>query len=277
MKMKMKKTLLIAFLLAIATNLQAQLDIKHIPYGENKKQTFDLFLPAKVDKNTPVLILIHGGAWVMGGNEYTEKHAMDLRDRGLVVANVDYRPVSPNVHGKDLIADIAAAVEKVKAASKDHGFANEGYHISGISAGAHLALMYSYTTDKPVKSVTAMSAPTRLDDPEMLDYARRFNLVLPVQLLAETTLENKPENLEKLKKISPYAFVKNVPTLVIHGDKDELVPISQARYLYEILQRDKVDSKFIVMEGKGHDVGMNQPDSEKKVLDAIVDWTKSHN
>lgn len=272
-----KFALFIGFVIGCIPIVHAQLEIKHIPYGENKKQSFDLFLPAKFDAKTPVLILIHGGAWVMGGTEYTEKHAKDLRDRGLIVANIDYRPVSPTVHGKDLVADVAAAVEKVKAVSKDYGYANDHYHISGISAGAHLALLYAYTTEKNVKSITAMCAPTRLDDPEMLETARKFNLVLPVQLLAETTLENKPENLEKLKQVSPYAFVKQIPTQLIHGDKDELVPIAQANFLFEILQREKVDSKFIVMEGKGHDVGMNQPDSEQKVLEAIVNWTTSHN
>lgn len=270
------RKILMLLLFAIPVCAIAQQEIRHIPYGEHKKQTFDLFLPETVTANTVVLILVHGGAWVMGSKEYTEKHAIDLRDRGFVVANIDYRPVSPSVAGVDLISDVSDAVEKVKAVSKDHHFAADGYHIAGISAGAHLALMYTYTTDKPVKSVTAMCAPTRLDDPEMLDVARRFNLVLPVQLLAGTTLENKPENLAKLKKVSPYAFVKQIPTQLIHGDKDELVPIGQAKYLFEILQRERVKSNFIVMEGKGHDVGMNQPDSELRVLNAIVDWVNAH-
>lgn len=276
MRLSVKKAaILVAFLVA-NPGVNAQSEIKHIPYGQHQKQTFDLFLPAIAGKTTPVLILIHGGGWVMGGNEHTERHARNLRDRGLIVANVDYRPVSESVHGKDLIADIANAVEKVKAVSADHGFAPGGYHMSGISAGAHLALMYSYTTDKPVKSVTAMCAPTRLDDPGMLDVVQRFNLTLPVQLLAETTLENKPENLGKLKNISPYAHVKNIPAQLIHGDRDELVPIAQAKFLYEILQREKIDSRLIVMEGKGHDVGMNERDSEQKVLEAIVDWVNAH-
>lgn len=70
--------------------------------------------------------------------------------------------------------------------------------------------------------------------------------------------------------------VKDIPTQLIHGDKDELVPIAQAKFLYEILQREKIDSKLIIMEGKGHDAGMNERDSEQKVLEAIVDWVNAH-
>ncbi|NUY81013.1 prolyl oligopeptidase family serine peptidase [Flavobacterium sp. MAH-1] len=265
------------FFLLLCSVAFAQLDIEHIPYGQDKKQTFDLYMPAKMDQSTPVFILIHGGAWVMGTNEMTEKNAKDLRDRGMVVVNVDYRTVSEKVHGKDLVADISNAVAKVRVVSRDFGFSDGGYHISGISAGAHLALMYAYTTDQPVKSITAMSAPTRLDDPQMLEVAKKFNLVLAVMLLAEAKLENTPENLEKLKKISPYAFVKNIPTQLIHGDQDDLVPISQARFLYEILQKQSADSKLLVMQGQGHDVGLRSPETEVKVLDAIEAWTKAHN
>lgn len=266
-----------AFFLLFFSQVDAQLNIEHIPYGPDKKQTFDLYMPAKMDKSTPVFILIHGGAWVMGGKDMTEKNAKDLRDRGMVVANVDYRPVSEKVHGKDLVEDISNAVAKVRASSADFGFSSAGYHISGISAGAHLSLLYAYTTNQPVKSITAMSAPTRLDDPEMLEVAKKYNLVLPVMLLAEAELNSKPENLEKLKKVSPYAFVKKIPTQLIHGDQDELVPISQAKYLYEILQKKNVDSKLLVMPGQGHDVGLRNAEVEPKVLDAIESWTKSHN
>ncbi|MBK6724480.1 MAG: prolyl oligopeptidase family serine peptidase [Acidobacteria bacterium] len=39
------------------------------------------------------------------------------------------------------------------------------------------------------------------------------------------------------------------PTLLIHGDKDELVPISNSQVIYEAFQKNKVKTNFVTIPG----------------------------
>ena len=267
------------FLLSIlnATAQSGQKDLLHLQYAPAKQNTLDLYLPDTYSETTPVVILLHGGAWMMGGNEYTDKTAKDLRSRGFIVANVDYRYVSTTVHGSDLLMDIDQAFTFLQQKSKEYHFKHNGYHMAGISAGAHLALLYGYTSHKNIKSIIALCPPTRLDNVESLLAFQKNNLVKNVELLANASYTPGTKISNNFTAVSPYAHVKAIPTLLFHGDKDNLVPDSQSKFLYQVLTQKKIVAKFITMEGKGHDCGMNQPDSEKKVLDETVKWITEFN
>ncbi len=59
-------------------------------------------------------------------------------------------------------------------------------------------------------------------------------------------------------------------TLLIHGDKDTLVPIEHSRWMIAALEKAKVKSKLVVVEGAGH--GFSREQNEKIVVPAMVDW-----
>ena len=252
------------------------IDLVHLQYGPEKQNTLDLYLPSNHSESTPVIILIHGGAWIMGGNEYTDKTAKDLRNRGFIVANVDYRYVSSTVHGKDLLGDIDKAVTFIQENSAKYNYRHDGFNMAGISAGAHLALLYGYTSGKTIKSITSLCGPTRLDDVEMLTALENTDLLNSVELLVNAHFTPGTKLPASFTDMSPYAHVKAIPTLLFHGDKDDIVPDAQSKFLYEELTRKRLIAKFIPMPGKGHDCGMNEPDSEKQVLDEIENWVKKY-
>ena len=254
----------------------AQKDLRNLEYGTAPQQNLDLFLPVKVDKNIPVVVMLHGGAWSLGGKEYTDKTARDLRDRGFVVANVDYRYVNENTDYKELLKDIGQAEKYMKKISGKYGFASNGYHLSGISAGAHLAMLYGYTQNSGVKSIAVLCGPTQFDSKDNKEHIIRMKLATVVEWLAGSRYgEGKPDS--KFTEISPYARISNIPTLLFHGDKDDLVLHSQSELMLKELQKAKVESALITMKGKGHDCGMNDADSEKTVLDNIEKWVRNHN
>jgi len=246
----------------------------HLSYGKSSQQFLDLYVPNGNLKNMPVVILLHGGAWSMGGLEYTVKHAEDIANIGFVVANVDYRYVSDTISGKDLLSDIDAAINYVSKNSDKYGYAKKGYHIVGISAGAHLALLYGYT-HKNVKSITALCAPSRLDSSEALEFMRKNGHVDIIEKLAGSKSNSNGQN-DAFIKISPFNNISNVPTLLIHGDADPLVNVSQSQNLYNELKRKGVETKLIIRQGKGHDVGMNAPDTENQNIQDITQWISSH-
>ena len=83
-----------------------------------------------------------------------------------------------------------------------------------------------------------------------------------------------PEDRQKLgREISPIYFVtaQTVPTLIIHGDADKLVPVQQAQSFVERATAAAVDAKLIVKPGAAHGwLGM------EKDMVAIVDWFDAH-
>lgn len=247
----------------------------HLSYGKSSQQILDLYAPNENLKNLPVVILIHGGSWSMGGLEYTKKHAEDIANKGFVVANVDYRYANDSVSAKDLLADIDAAFSYVSKKSGKYGYTKNGYHIVGISAGAHLALLYGYTK-KNMKSITALCAPSRLDSPEVLEFRKKNGRFDIIEKLAGTKIDSSGDN-SAIIKISPFSNISNVPTLLIHGDADNVVNVSQSQNLYNELKRKGVETKLIIREGKAHDVGMNTPETEIQNIKDITEWIVLHN
>jgi acetyl esterase/lipase len=247
----------------------------HLAYGKSSQQVLDLYIPDGDLIDVPVVILLHGGAWSMGGLEYTSKHAQDICNKGFVVANVDYRYVSDKISYKDLLADINKAVTYVSDVSNKYGYAKNGYHVVGISAGAHLALLYGYT-NKNVKSITAMCAPSRLDSPEVLEFLKKTGLFDIIEKLAGTKINANGPN-PALTAISPFSTISKIPTLLIHGDADPVVNVSQSQNLYAELKDKGIETKLIIKEGKGHDVGMNSPETEAQNIKDITEWILQHN
>ncbi|MBD3581469.1 alpha/beta hydrolase [Flavobacterium selenitireducens] len=270
--------LYIALLFFVASQSScAQQDFRNLKYGEEAQQNLDLFLPVQHDRKTPVVLMLHGGAWSLGGKEYTDKTARDLRDRGFVVANIDYRYVSEKISAKDLLDDIALAETLMRQLSAKHRFASAEYHVSGISAGAHLAMLYAYTRNSGVKSVAVLCGPTQFDTKENQAHIERMQLAAVVEKLANSSYKKDEQPNAAFTAISPYARIKNIPTLLFHGDKDDLVLYSQATVMRNALEKAGVKNELVTMTGKGHDCGMNQPDSEKVVLDKIENWVKRYN
>ncbi|MEK6324066.1 MAG: prolyl oligopeptidase family serine peptidase [Acidobacteriota bacterium] len=80
-------------------------------------------------------------------------------------------------------------------------------------------------------------------------------------------------NFDKAKApdYSPILFVSpdDPPTLLIHGDKDDLVPLSNSQRIYDTFQQNKVRTQFIIIEGAGHGF---RGDDAKRATTAMVAW-----
>jgi dipeptidyl aminopeptidase/acylaminoacyl peptidase len=76
---------------------------------------------------------------------------------------------------------------------------------------------------------------------------------------------------EKASDYSPIVHVTkdDPPTLLIHGDKDPLVPISHSQDLYKVMQQTGVKSEFITIPGAVH--GFTGADAERATA-AMVTW-----
>src|SRR5262245_27661682 len=64
-------------------------DLEYVP-GGHERQRLDLYVPAKADAPTPVIVWVHGGAW-MGGSKDVGVPALPCLGKGYAVASVNYR------------------------------------------------------------------------------------------------------------------------------------------------------------------------------------------
>ncbi len=84
------------------------------------------------------------------------------------------------------------------------------------------------------------------------------------------------ENREDFIKHSPHLYAKNfrAPTLILHGEGDYRVPISEAMQLFTALQRQGVPSKFIWFPDEAH--GILKPANSKFWHQTVFEWLKEY-
>ena len=77
------------------------------------------------------------------------------------------------------------------------------------------------------------------------------------------------------KQFSPIYFTSNddPPTLIIHGDKDDNVPIIQGESMHQALLKAGVKSKFVTIPGAGH--GFFNEDINKATME-MLSWFETH-
>jgi len=67
---------------------------------------------------------------------------------------------------------------------------------------------------------------------------------------------------------------KTAPTLLIHGDKDTLVPIDHSTKIIPVLEKAKVPGKLVMIEGAGH--GFSDKQNKEVVLPAMIGWFEKY-
>jgi acetyl esterase/lipase len=140
---------------------------RDIPYGDDPRQTLDIFAPtAPRDRPWPVVAMFYGGGWDSGDKSDYAWAAQALAARGFVVALPDYRLV-PQVHFPAFIEDAAQATARVGEIAGQYGGDPGRLGVIGHSAGAHLAMMialdrrYMAAVDAPglIKAAAGLAGP----------------------------------------------------------------------------------------------------------------------
>ncbi|HEX7863960.1 MAG TPA: alpha/beta hydrolase [Variovorax sp.] len=119
------------------------------PYGPDARQRMDIYLPPNA-KDAPVLVMVHGGAWMFGSKEaasvVNQKVEHWVRDQGFILVSVGYRFV-PQVDVMQQAQDVARAVATAQASAPSWGGDAGRFVLMGHSAGAHLVALLSASPD----------------------------------------------------------------------------------------------------------------------------------
>jgi len=233
-------------------------------YGSDQLQTYDLYLPANRSvQSTDVIILIHGGGWV-SGDKKDIVGIIDLLQTTMpeyAIVNMNYRlNIDPNNPLKEHMADITSVVQDITSKNEELGVSKKLVMI-GVSAGAHMTLLYSYAynTNNYIKIAASIVGPTYFLDPSYTNGSKP-TYTATITILTEST--GVPlSNTSYYQDISPIKFVSStaIPTIQFLGDQDPLIPQSQGTLLEEELNNHGVANELIIYPGEGH--GWTNPDN----------------
>jgi acetyl esterase/lipase len=245
-----------------AEEKRTYLDVEYVP-GGHERQKLDIYLPEKkYSKPVPVIVWVHGGAW-QAGNKKNCRSRVFLKS-GFAAVSINYR-LSQHAIFPAQIEDCKAAIRYLRANAKKYNIDPERIGVWGSSAGGHLAAMLGTTSDikdfdtgpnvdvsSSVQAVCDFFGPT--DFTKMNDFESSMNhdaANSPESLLVGGAIQ---ENKDACKRVNPITYVSrdDPPFLIVHGDKDPLVPHNQSELLYDALKKANVDVKFHTVKGGGH-------------------------
>jgi acetyl esterase/lipase len=236
--------------------------------GNNTQLKLDLYEPRHHTSPVPTLVYTHGGGWVAGQKERDVLHLLPYLSLGWAVVNVEYRLASTSL-APAAVEDCRCALRWVVYHAAQYNFDTSKIVLTGGSAGGHLALITGMLpSGSTFDRQCATSDNTRWRDgtePPMRVAAivNWFGITDVAELLEGPNAKHyaiewfgSMSNAKELaRQLSPITYVRPglPPIITIHGDKDDIVPFSQAKRLHAALASAGVPNQLIPVPGGGHD------------------------
>jgi acetyl esterase/lipase len=222
--------------------------IRNIPFESVPGVTLrlDVYRPRGRSERHPTILHVHGGAWMVGSKEDQGKPlAYRLAALGWVVVSANYR-LSPRATFPDHIIDVKAAIRWIREHGSEHGADPDFLVITGGSAGGHLAALAALTPNDPEYQPGFEDVDTTVQACVpfygVYDFTDRSGIwkgTLLLPLLERWVLKKRlSEAREVFDRASPMSRVRAdaPPFLVVHGTRDTLVPVREARAFVELLR-----------------------------------------
>ncbi|HEX5087666.1 MAG TPA: alpha/beta hydrolase [Nocardioides sp.] len=205
-----------------------------------RRNQLDIYRPAEDVENAPVLLQVHGGAWMLGKKEEQGIPLMQhLAAKGWVCVAINYR-LSPRDPWPAQVVDVKKAIHWIRDNIASYGGDPDYIAITGGSAGGHLAALTALTPNAPEWQPGFEDADTsvQLAVPHygVYDFAGSTGTEAATQLrdlflakwVMQTTWQDDPEVYEDASPI--LRVTPDAPDFfVLHGAHDTLVPVDQAR------------------------------------------------
>ena len=236
------------------------------PYFVNwhPRQKLDLYFQQHTDYPLPLIIWIHGGAWLEGSKD--EYAPLEYLAEGYAVASINYR-LSQHAIFPAQIEDCKAAVRWLRVNAQKYNLDPQRFAAWGASAGGHLAAMLGVTGDvtnfeigenlgmsSRVQSVVDYFGPTdflQMDAHRTPDGVPHDETQSPESLLVGGWIRENPGRVARANPLT-YVTARAAPFLIVHGDHDPIVPHHQSQLLEGALKKAGVPVTFYTVEGGGH-------------------------
>jgi acetyl esterase/lipase len=239
--------------------------VKNLPYAGDtlRRHRLDVYHRTDVTSGAPVLLQIHGGAWVISNKDQQAQPLLyHLAARGWACVSINYR-LSPRATWPDHVIDCKRALAWVREHIAEYGGDPDYVVVTGGSAGGHLTALMGLTANDPVfqpgfesvdTSVKAMipfygvydwtgEAITRRDL-GLRDMLERYVVKQKFADAPDVFAAASP-----LRRIHPDA----PPALIVQGDLDTLAPVAVARQFVEELRAVSTEPVvYVELKGAHH-------------------------
>lgn len=253
--------------------------------------TCDIYLPKVEKESYPVVVHIYGSAWFSNNS----KGAADLGTIVKALLDAGYAVVCPNHRSSGdakwpaQINDIKAVVRFVRGEAKTYKFDPSFIATSGFSSGGHLSSVCGTTNgvkvakvgkeevdiegslgkytkeSSEVNAACDWSGPVDLTDMDCGEHMA-FGASSPEDvLLGGTKLADEPDKYLGLSATN-YVDKNDVPIIIFHGEKDNVVPCCQGKKFYELLKAVGVKTEATFVPEGGHGMGMYSEENLQKMV-----------
>lgn len=253
-----------------------------VVYGERDGAplTLDVFRPAH--PNGAGILFVQSGKW---SSVRPPVNVMLLvfhpfLSRGFTVFGIRHA-TGPKARIPEIVEDVRRASRFVHLHAAEYGVDAERLGATGLSSGGHLALFLATAGD---------DGDPRAEDP-VLRQASRVAAAVAVSPPTDlrTWAVDPPEAVRKLPEVAPRLVMDAVeaaacspevlvtprtpPVLLVHGDRDEIVPLEHSRRMLAALRSKGRASELIVVEGGDHTLQLAE---RPQLVDRIVGWFVEH-
>jgi acetyl esterase/lipase len=226
----------------------------------------------------PAVLVVHGGGWSSGDKRFQGVYARGLAEAGMVAVAINYR-LAPESPFPAQLDDLRAALLWIAEHAEVLGIDTSRLGAFGYSAGGHLACLAGTLRDAPWSQLAATTAWPEHE--RLWDQLPRLRAVaaggapcdfqsLPPEnaSLAYFLGGSRGEAPEVYRAASPLAHAApgNPPTLLVHGTRDLLVPMTSSRALFETQRRLGVCSEYLALEDQGHVLTFLHPAAQRAVV-----------
>lgn len=242
----------------------------NIPYANDtlKKHLLDIYLPPQAGEMTPLVVWVHGGAWMLNDKyadmSYMKNTIKGFLDNGYALASIDYRYSTHAVFPAQM-QDCNQALEYLYQHAGEYKLDKNRIALIGFSAGGHLASLMGLSANNGVKEFYPPKGKPRFRVKCVLDFYGPSDLIAisgspdtavnnarsPVAVLLGAHPLERPD---LAKKASPVSYIDkdDPPFFIVQGEKDESVPNTQSILLSSWLTHYNVRNQLIVVPGAPH-------------------------
>jgi prenylcysteine alpha-carboxyl methylesterase len=245
-----------------------------------------LYIPPTSDGLKPVVVFVTGGAWIIGYKAWGSLLGLQLAERDIIVACLDYRNF-PQGTISDMVSDAAQGISFVCNNISAFGGDPNRIYLMGQSAGAHISSCALF--EQAIKesrgesiswSVSQIKAYFGLSGGYNL-----FNLVehFHNRGLYRSIFLSIMEGEESFKQFSPEVRLKDLnvrkaaallPHIILfHGSADYSIPPEASKTFTDALQAAEVKAELVMYKGKTHtDLFLQDPlrGGKDELFDHIV-------
>lgn len=250
------------------------------------KHLLDIYLPANAGAGMPLVIWIHGGAWLSNDKYadmgYMKQTIQAILNNGFALASIDYRHSTQAVFPAQM-QDCNQAIAYLHQQAGKFGFDRNNFFLMGFSAGGHLASLIGLSVNNNRSEFYVQGTRKLHRIKGVVDFYGPSDLLAmplpadsetakdPITLLLGVPVVERPD---LAKKASPVSYIdkQDPPFLIIQGEKDMSVPPAQSRLLHSWLKLAGVPAEIILVKDAPH---FGEMFDAEQIRSAVISFLKN--